>query len=141
MSTVEAFDAAALRKITQKALDVAADIASFTPSPTDDLIVAQAKKIVDSDIVWTLLGRYIFHSVSDQATQFPTSDGSALHAAIAAELPGIDPLSILAIINLALPVIKSLWELWQKRHQPTPPTPVPDPTPVPNPIPPAPPVV
>jgi hypothetical protein len=119
----EAIDAAKVREITLEVLATAAKIAALTPTPLDDQIVGTAINIVNKDLVWNLVVRFILRQVPEAVP----GEMEAMAALVEDAAPGIDPLTIIALIQSLIPTIQAFLAWWKKRRNvaPTPaPTPV-----------------
>jgi len=118
---LEAIDADEAKKVTLEALDFAAAIAAMTPWPWDDKAVAVAKNLVDRPLVWKIVIALINRALPEAA---PEADPELLAAVAAEDTAGIDPVTIVALITWALPLIQKALEAWKKRRaqpQPVPP--------------------
>jgi hypothetical protein len=117
----EAVDVGTIKEVTLAVLVMARNIAAVTPWAFDDTIVAAAISITEKPVVWNLLALWISRQIPGVPEAAPE-----LEAAIAEAVPGIDPVTIIALITTLLPLIQGMLAWWkQRRAQPAP---VPTPT-------------
>ena len=119
---LEAIDADQAKVVVLQVLDFAGEIASMTPWPADDKVVAVAKNLVERPLVWKVIIGLINRALPEGVAF--GSDYDELFSVIASEdTKGVDPVTIVTLITWALPLIKKAIEAWKQRRQ----TPFPQP--------------
>ncbi|MFZ5833209.1 MAG: hypothetical protein ACOY3P_24235 [Planctomycetota bacterium] len=104
-------DPDAIRAWLVKMLDSAGKLADLTPTVFDNAGVVVIRSVVESDAAWSLIAELIRQRLNEPDGLCRAVDDKTV-SAVSAALPGIDPATIIMIVNLVLELIRA----WRDRQ-------------------------